>query len=103
MTHFNGTMKNCNGFSTPTKEPTSRMGRCDFSREGLSLQKAVKKKRSVSTILRSADSREKTEKLGFGKSGPEHVWRGLFFVTDVSAAAEFTICLTCLGPLTHVS
>ena len=32
MTHFNGTMKNCNGFSTPTTQPTSRPGRCDSIR-----------------------------------------------------------------------
>ncbi len=44
MTHFNGTMKNCNGFSTPTKQPTSRQGVAISSREGSLLDKAVKRK-----------------------------------------------------------
>lgn len=44
MTHFNGTMKNCNGFSTPTKAPTSRQGVATSCREGTFVRKAVREK-----------------------------------------------------------
>lgn len=79
MTHFNGTMKNCNGFSTPTKQLTSRLGVATSVREGLALDKAVRKDRSAVAILRSTGTGRINREAGIQLKQQKIVLRDVFF------------------------
>lgn len=71
--------------------------------EGSCPDKAVKKKRSAVTVPRAEHTGDIKEERDAGEVARIFAGRFIFSFRTSVPAAEFTVCLTCFGPLTHVS
>lgn len=104
MTHFNGTMRAlATAFSTPTTQPTSRQGVATAAREGSPPHKEAPGTGRPWPRFAPADTGGLMRGRGVATSGPNASGAACFSTRTSAAAADFTICATCFGPLTHVS
>ena len=94
MTHFNGTMKNCNGFSTPTKQPTSRHWALRLGPgEGSCLDKAVRKHGSAAAV-RSPGWTLELHSPGRDAAQAAKIHLEVYFLTTNVSAGRGVHCLS---------